>query len=80
MTCPNQGRDCPHCLEASRAAVLWLIAPFVAALRFVRLLPARLDLEYLRWARSHLTKHNPMHPDLPEIVRQIRKLEEACRA
>jgi len=49
-----------------------------AALRFLRLLPARLDLEWHRWARAHLSKHNPMHPDLPEIMTRIAELEVVC--
>lgn len=50
-----------------------------ALLQFFRLLPARFDLEWHRWARAHLTKHNPMHPDLPLIMRRILHLEDRCR-
>ena len=46
-----------------------------AVIHFLRLLPARLELEYMRWARRHLTRHNPMHPDLPDVVRRIAALE-----
>lgn len=49
-------------------------------IRFVRILPARLELEHLRWARRHLTRHNPLHPDLPDIVRRIAHLEVSCAA
>lgn len=51
-----------------------------AVLRFFRCLPARLDLEWHRWARAHLTKHAPTHPELPEVVRRIRHLEDRCNA
>ena len=94
MTCPTcsrtgrcnpnagrgQGRDCAASLAMTQAIALFLSGFVVAALRFVRMLPARLDLEYLRWARAHLTKHNPQHPDLPGIVLRINHLEEVCRA
>jgi len=49
-----------------------------ALVRFFRLLPARLDLEWLRWARRELTARNPLHPDLPWIVRRISELEDRC--
>lgn len=51
-----------------------------ALITFFRCLPARLDLEWLRWARAELTKHNPMHPELPEIVRRITFLEDEIHA
>jgi hypothetical protein len=34
------------------------------------------DRAHLRWARAHLSKHNPLHPDLPAIVRRLRQLED----
>lgn len=49
-------------------------------IRFVRILPAALDLAWLRWARSELSATNPTHPDLPYIVRRIAYLEDKCRA
>jgi len=48
-------------------------------LHALRLLPARVDLEWLRLARKQLTKRNPLHPDLPEIVLRIHHLEDNCR-
>lgn len=45
-------------------------------LRFCRMLPAALDLAWLRWARAHLSKHDPLHPDLPHIVRRIAELQQ----
>jgi hypothetical protein len=39
------------------------------------MLPARLELEHLKWARSELQERNPQHPDLPDIVRRIHHLE-----
>ena len=51
-----------------------------ALLRFFRLLPAALDLAWLRWARAHLSKHNPLHPDIPYILRRIEELKEKARA
>jgi hypothetical protein len=46
-----------------------------ALIVFVRLLPARLELEHLRWARREM---NPLHPNLPEVIRRIHVLEERC--
>lgn len=45
-----------------------------AFVRFCKLLPAALDKAHLQWALSEI---DPMHPDLPLIVRRIRELE--CR-
>lgn len=45
-------------------------------LRFLRLLPARLDLEYLRWAQRQIP---PFHPDVGYIAHRIALLEERCR-
>jgi hypothetical protein len=46
-----------------------------AALRFFRLMPAALDRAHLLLARNHLSKHRPLHPDLPWIVSRIAELE-----
>jgi hypothetical protein len=46
-----------------------------ALLRFVRLLPARLELEHLRWARREM---DPLHSQLPYVVRRINQLERVC--
>lgn len=46
-------------------------------IRFFRLLPARLELEHLRWARKQM---GPLHRDLPIVIRRIRTLEDHCRA
>lgn len=47
-----------------------------ALIRFFRLLPAAFDRAHLVWARDHLSKHNPLHPELPEIIRRLRILED----
>lgn len=44
--------------------------------RLCRLLPAALDRAHLEWARKHLSTHNPLHPDLPDIVRRLAELKE----
>jgi hypothetical protein len=31
----------------------------------------------LGWARSHLTRHKPMHPDLPRVVVSLHWWENA---
>lgn len=46
-----------------------------AAIRFFRLLPARLELEHLRWASREI---HPLHPAVPEIVHRISELEARC--
>lgn len=51
-----------------------------AIVRACRLLPAALDRAHLLWARAHLSKHNPLHPDMPYIVRRLARLEEKTRA
>jgi hypothetical protein len=48
-----------------------------ALIRLFRLLPARLELEHLRWARREM---DPMHRDLPAVIRRIRTLEDRCHA
>lgn len=45
--------------------------------RLARALPARLDLEWLRWARKEM---GPLHPELPEVVRRIAHLEDQLYA
>lgn len=45
-----------------------------AFVNFVRLMPARLELEHLRWA---LVEIHPLHTDVPYIVRRINELEKA---
>lgn len=47
-----------------------------AFLRFIRLLPARLELAHLEWARGEM---DPLHPHLPDVVRRINQLERICR-
>lgn len=47
-----------------------------AAIRFLRVLPARLELEHLRWASTQI---NPLHPDVPYIAHRVAELEGACR-
>lgn len=32
-------------------------------------------LQWWKWARHELTKRDPMHPDLPMIVRRVNELE-----
>jgi hypothetical protein len=44
-----------------------------AAMHFLRVLPARLEVLYLEWA---LREVSPLHPDVPHIVRRISVLEE----
>jgi hypothetical protein len=46
-----------------------------ALIRFARLFPRELNRLHLQWARAHLTKHNPSHPDLPYVLSQLAKLE-----
>jgi hypothetical protein len=48
-----------------------------ALIRFARLFPKELDRLHLLYARAHLMKHNPLHPDLPLIVRRLNELESA---
>lgn len=48
--------------------------------RACRAMPAALDLAWLRWARAHMSKHNPTHPDLPDVIRRIAHLEDRCNA
>lgn len=43
-----------------------------AFVRFVRMLPAAVEREHLRWALREIA---PTHPDVPFIVRRIRELE-----
>ena len=43
-----------------------------AALRMLRAMPAALEREHLRWA---LREIDPMHPDVPFVIRRIRELE-----
>lgn len=45
-------------------------------LAFLRILPARLELEHLRWARREM---HPLHPDLPIVIHRINALEDYCR-
>lgn len=33
------------------------------------------ELAHLQWARAHLSRHNPTHPDLPHILARIAELE-----
>lgn len=49
-----------------------------ALIRYARLLPAALDRAHLEWARRHLSKHNPMHPGLPEVLRRLAELGVTC--
>jgi hypothetical protein len=35
-------------------------------------------LFYFKWARAELTRTNPMHPDLPMVVRRINDLERVA--
>lgn len=44
--------------------------------RLFRALGPAFDRAHLRWARAHLSKHNPLHEDLPEIVLRLRSLED----
>ena len=84
MNCCNgncrQGRDCPQSLAASQGVALWLLSPVLSVLRFLRMLPHRIDIEWHRWALAHMTRNWPTHPDLPHVVRQIAHLEERCNA
>ena len=50
-----------------------LIRAFV---RFACMLPKALDRLHLQWALAELTSWNPMHPDLPLIVRRLNELEK----
>jgi hypothetical protein len=48
-------------------------------LRAFRLLPQALeafDHAHLKWARASLSKHNPLHPDLPAIVLRLAEMED----
>jgi hypothetical protein len=47
-----------------------------ALLRFFRALGPAFDRAHPRWARAHLSKHNPLHEDLPAIVQRLRQLED----
>lgn len=50
-----------------------------ALVRIFRFFPACLaafDRAHLLWARAHLSKHNPLHPELPDIVRRLSYLED----
>lgn len=44
-------------------------------LRLLRAAPLALERLHLQWARAELTRRNPMHPDLPQIVLRINELE-----
>ena len=46
-----------------------------AAATLLRALPVALERGHLRWALAELQRWNPMHPDLPFVVRRIRELE-----
>lgn len=46
-----------------------------AAIHFLRLLPARLELEHLRWAARQI---HPLHSDVPYIAHRIAHLEDRC--
>lgn len=46
-----------------------------AALAFLRVLPARLELEHLRWASREIC---PLHRDVPYIALRISELEDFC--
>lgn len=43
-------------------------------LRALRWLPVAIEREHLRWAIREI---DPMHPDVPMIVRRINELERA---
>jgi hypothetical protein len=45
-----------------------------AFLAYCRLLPKELDKLHLQYALAHLSKHNPLHPDLPWIVLRLKEL------
>jgi hypothetical protein len=45
-----------------------------ALVRLLRAFPVALEIAHLQWARAELTKHKPMHPDLPAIVLRINEL------
>lgn len=47
-----------------------------AALRFLRLLPARLELEYMRAARRQMPV---LHRDIGFVVSRISELEDALK-
>lgn len=34
-------------------------------------------LTWWKWARKELTARDPMHPDLPHIIRRVNELERA---
>ena len=34
-------------------------------------------LVWWKWARAELTRRDPMHPDLPMIIRRVNELEAA---
>lgn len=55
-----------------RSATLPAPAGTPAPLRPLRFLPAALEREHLRWGLSEI---NPLHPDVPYIVRRLRELE-----
>lgn len=34
-------------------------------------------LRWWRWALAHLSTHQPLHPDLPMVLRRVSELESA---
>ena len=46
-----------------------------AFIQYASMLPRALDLLHLRWGLAELSKRDPLHPDVPKIVRRIRELE-----
>lgn len=63
--------------QARKAFLPLLLLARCYFLRLMRWMPKAIDKAHLEWARSELSKHNPMHPDLPYIVTRLREMEEA---
>lgn len=44
-------------------------------MRGIRPVLQLLALSWWKWAQRELQQHNPMHPDLPMVVRRVAELE-----
>lgn len=65
-------------MKRRRLSVFW--RPFVAlfgVLGFLGLLPAPMQLDWLRWLANDM---GPQHPHLREVLLEILQLEERCGA
>jgi hypothetical protein len=55
-------------MSPHRKRLLGGIAPVIDLIR----------LQWWRWARAELTRKNPMHPDLPMVIRRCNEIERSA--